>query len=110
MTLLRRNAEVVANPVVISLHFRTGFSNYVLQSRQSQKDIEYRSMTLQIEFERKRLHVVIHPLPVRRRGSEYTSTGSRSVQECRSPEKYDKNIDNVPLAIPTQPKCRTRLR
>jgi len=67
-------------------------------------------MTLQIEFERKRLHVVIHHFPVRESGSDCTSTGSRSVQECQSPEKYDINMDNVPLAIPTQSKCRTRRR
>jgi hypothetical protein len=58
-------------------------------------------MTLKIECERKRLHVVIHHLPVRQSGSDCTSTGSRSVQECQSPEKYDINIDNVPLTIPT---------
>ena len=43
-------------------------------------------MTLQIEFERKRLHVVIHYLPVRQSGSDGTSTGSRSEQECQSRE------------------------
>jgi len=71
------------------------------------KEMEYRSMTLQIEF-RKRLHVVSHHPPVRQSGSDCISTGSRSVEQCQSPEKYDINMDNVPLAIPTQSKCRVQ--
>ena len=53
--------KVVANPIVISLQ------NLVVTwvtIETVAKEIDYQSMTLQIEFEQKRLHVGIHHLPV----------------------------------------------
>ena len=97
--------KVVANPIVISLQdlVVTWVTIEIVA-----KEIDYQLMTLQIEFERKMLHVVIHHIPVCRSGSDCTSTGSRSVHERQSPEKYGINIDNVPLAIPTQSQRRVQ--
>ena len=89
--------KVAANPIVISLQDLV-ITRVTIET--VAKEIEYQSMALQIEFERKRLHVVIHHLPVCRSGSD--CAGSRSVHECQSSEKYAINIDNIPLAIPTQ--------
>ena len=97
--------KVVPNPIVISLQDLV--VTWVTIETVAKK-IDYQSMTLQIEFERKMLHVGIHHLPVCRSGSDCTSTGSRSVHECQSPEKYGINIDSVPLAIPTQSQCRVQ--
>ena len=65
MVLFVETPKAVINPVVLCLRFRIGFSNYVGYNRDSHKRERLPfTMTLQFEFERKRLYVITHDFPV----------------------------------------------
>ena len=57
--------KAVFNWVVLCLRSRIGISNYVRYNRDScKREGPPFTMTLQFEFERKRLYVITHDLPV----------------------------------------------
>ena len=89
--------KAVLNRVLLCLRSRIGISNYVSYNRDSRKrERPPFTMTLQFEFDRKRLYVITHDHP-----------GGCRADLCRNGlEKCDTGIDNVPtLQSNASPKC-----